>query len=112
MLVITPFTVVVELGSNSAVSEWCAAAGSANTTIETATRAAYDIGFIGISGYAQFGVSIGSCVWDVKTPKRRIRLATTWLSLCGRASGYCATPAVRDAGGSFQGPFPRPLRAR
>jgi len=36
-------------GSNSAVSEWCAAAGSANTVIDRATRAA-NIIFIGISG--------------------------------------------------------------
>jgi hypothetical protein len=51
MLDITHLTVMVEFGSNSAVREWCAAAGSANTMTEPATRAA-NIVFIGISAYA------------------------------------------------------------
>jgi hypothetical protein len=51
MLVITPLIVTVESGMNSAVSEWCAAAGTANTVTDKATRAANFI-LIGISAYA------------------------------------------------------------
>src|SRR6266550_7329919 len=51
MLVITPFTVIVESGMNSAVSEWWAAAGSANTVRENASNAARDIVVIGFFLY-------------------------------------------------------------
>ena len=47
MLVITPLTVIVDSGRNSAVSEWCAAAGSANAASEKRATAARDIVFIG-----------------------------------------------------------------
>src|SRR5258705_2468481 len=47
MLVITPFTVIVESGMNSAVSEWCAAAGTASSARANAASATFDGVFIG-----------------------------------------------------------------
>src|SRR5882762_1156110 len=101
MLVITPFTVIVESGMNSAVSEWCAAAGTASSARANAASATFDgvfIGFCPLTPLQRRGPHPRETKWSIGVPLREVKetgvivaitpvaeLVLVWLLLEGSA---------------------------